>query len=478
MCYRRHGHNEGDDPSYTQPLMYKAIAERRSVRKLYVESLVKRGDITIDEAESALDDFQSKLQVALDETRAHLPEKVKAARPPKPQGVLPHVVTGVERSVLDTVFHHLSAYPEGFTIHPKLGRQFAARAKQYDETGMVDWATAEALAIGSLVLEGTPVRLAGEDSRRGTFSHRHAALVDYENEQIFIPLQSLPGATGEFWVYDSLLSEYAALGYEYGYSHANREALVMWEAQIGDFINGAQFIIDQYLAAAEDKWGQDNNLVLLLPHGYEGQGPEHSSARIERFLTLCAEDNIQVVNATTAAQYFHLLRRQVRRDVRKPLVVFAPKSPLRMKGVASHVDDLTRGSFQEVLDDPYITDPAAVRRIVFCSGKVAWDAFAERAKRDVPAAIVRVQQLYPFPAEQLLSILEHYPNARDLVWLQEEPENMGPWNFVEHRTWRIKERGYDMRHVARVESGSPATGSKAVHDQELAELLDETFRDL
>ena len=276
-------------------------------------------------------------------------------------------------------------------------------------------------------------------------------------------------------MYDSLLSEYAALGYEYGYAHSNREALVVWEAQFGDFINGAQIIIDQYLVAAEDKWGQQNGLVLLLPHGYEGQGPEHSSARIERFLTLCAEDNIQVANATTAAQYFHLLRRQVRREVRKPLVVFAPKSPLRMKEVMSNVSELTTGSFQEVLDDRGITDPASVRRIVFCSGKVAWDAFAERDKRQAPVAVVRVEQLYPFPVEQMQLILDRYSNARDLVWLQEEPTNMGAWNFVEHRTWRIKERGYDVRSVARVESGSPATGSKAIHDQELADLLDETF---
>ncbi len=476
VCYRRHGHNEGDDPSYTQPLMYKAIAERRSVRKIYVEQLVKRGDITIDEAEGALNDFQSKLQVALDETRAHAPEKVKAAKPPRPRGVLPHVATGVERSTLDAIFAQLTNYPEGFTVHPKLGRQFAARAKQYDETGMVDWATAEAFAFGSLVLEGNPVRLAGEDCRRGTFSHRHAALVDYENEQIFIPLQHLEGKEADIWVYDSLLSEYAALGYEYGYAHSNHDALVVWEAQFGDFINGAQIIIDQYLVAAEDKWGQENGLVLLLPHGYEGQGPEHSSARIERFLTLCAEDNIQVVNATTAAQYFHLLRRQVRRAVRKPLVVFAPKSPLRSKDVMSHIDSFTTGSFEEVLDDPGVTDPAAVQRIVFCSGKVAWDAFGERAKRQAPVAIVRVEQLYPFPAEQMLAVLERYPNARDLVWLQEEPENMGPWSFVEHRTWRVKERGYDLRHVARVESGSPATGSKAIHDQELADLMDDTFQ--
>jgi 2-oxoglutarate dehydrogenase E1 component len=475
VCYRRHGHNEGDDPSYTQPLMYRAIAERRSVRKVYVESLVKRGDISLEEAERALDDFQSKLQVALDETRAHAPGVIKAARPPQPRGVLPHIATGVDRGVLDTIFTNLTAYPDGFTPHPKLLRQFAARAKQYDETGLIDWATAEAMAIGSLVLDGVPVRLAGEDSRRGTFSHRHAALIDYETEEVFIPLASLPGSKAQFWVYDSLLSEYAALGYEYGYAHTNPEALVLWEAQFGDFVNGAQIIIDQYLVAAEDKWGQQNGLVLLLPHGYEGQGPEHSSARIERFLTMCAEDNIQVVNATSAAQYFHLLRRQVLRDVRKPLVVFAPKSPLRMKETMSHVDALTAGSFAEVLDDPFVTDRAAVQRVVLCSGKVAWDAFADRTKRGAAAAIVRVEQLYPFPIEQIVQILEGYPNARELVWLQEEPENMGPWRFVEHNIWRLKDRGYDLRHAARVESGSPATGSKAIHDQELADLMDEAL---
>jgi 2-oxoglutarate dehydrogenase E1 component len=475
VCYRRFGHNEGDDPSYTQPLMYKAIAERRSVRKLYVESLVKRGDITLDEAEGALVDFQTKLQVALDETRAHAPEAVKVSRPPRPLGVLPHVDTGVDRAVLDEIFGHLTAYPEGFTVHPKLARQFETRAKLYHETGEVEWAAGEALAIGSLVKEGTPVRLAGEDSRRGTFSQRHAALIDYENENVWIPLADLPGSAANFWVYDSLLSEYAALGYEYGYAHTNRDALVMWEAQFGDFINGAQIIIDQYLVAAEDKWGQSNGLVLLLPHGYEGQGPEHSSARIERFLQLCAEDNIQVCNATTAAQYFHLLRRQVRRDVRKPLIVFTPKQPLRMVQSRSPIEHFTRGSFEEVLDDPFAPPAEEVQRLVFCSGKVAWDAMSERDKRSAPVAVVRIEQLYPFPQERLLAVLDRYPNARDLVWLQEEPENMGPWNFVEARTWRIKERGYDLRHVARVESGSPATGSKTVHDQELADLMDETF---
>jgi 2-oxoglutarate dehydrogenase E1 component len=478
VCYRRHGHNEGDDPSYTQPLMYKAIAERRSVRKLYVEALVKRGELTVEEAEGALADFQSKLQTALDQTRAGAPEVLKAPKPPKPLGVLPHVPTGVERGRLDGIFDHLTTYPENFTPHPKLARQFETRAKTYHELGEVEWATAEALAIGSLVLEGTPVRLAGEDSRRGTFSQRHAALIDYENENDWVPMNTLPGSTAKFWVYDSLLSEYAALGFEYGYAHANHEALVLWEAQFGDFINGAQVIIDQYLVAAEDKWGQANGLVLLLPHGFEGQGPEHSSARIERFLQSCAEDNIQVCNATTAAQYFHLLRRQVRRDVRKPLVLFTPKAPLRMKESRSPVDALTTGSFEEVLDDPRVVDRNAVRRLVFCSGKVAWDAMAERNRRDAPVAIVRVEQLYPFPSERLLEVLGSYPNAKDLVWLQEEPENMGAWNFVEARTWRIKERGYDLRHVSRVESGSPATGTKAIHDQELADLMEETFTGL
>ncbi|MEN9644374.1 MAG: putative 2-oxoglutarate dehydrogenase component [Actinomycetota bacterium] len=479
VCYRRHGHNEGDDPSYTQPLMYRAIAERRSVRKLYVEALVKRGDITVEEAESALADFQGKLQVALDQTRAHAPDPVKVAKPPKPVGVRPHVETGVARSVLDSIFDHFTAYPDDFTPHPKLVRQFETRSKMYHESGEVEWATAEALAMGSLVVEGTPVRLAGEDSRRGTFSQRHAALTDYENENVWIPITTLPDRKASFWVYDSLLSEYAALGFEYGYSHERRDALVMWEAQFGDFVNGAQIIIDQYLVAAEDKWGQENGLVLLLPHGFEGQGPEHSSARIERFLTLCADDNIQVCNATTAAQYFHLLRRQVRRDVRKPLVLFTPKAPLRMKESRSKVDDLTHGSFQEVLDDPIASqNPGAVTRVVFCSGKVAWDAMAERDKRQAPVAVVRVEQLYPFPGEQMRAILQRYPNAKQVVWLQEEPDNMGPWRFVEARFWRIKEEGYDLRQVSRIGSGSPATGSAAVHQQELADLMDETFQDL
>ena len=475
VCYRRHGHNEGDDPSYTQPLMYKAIAERRSVRKLYLEALVKRGVVTMEEAERVLADYQAKLQSALDETRAHARDIIKVPPPPKPIGVLPHVMTGVERGALDRVYAAMNRYPENFTVHPKLLRQFEQRTEMYERDGQVDWATAEALAFGSLALEGSPVRLAGEDCRRGTFSQRHAVLVDFVNETKYAPLANLGTGTGRFWVYDSLLSEYAALGFEYGYALSNPAALVLWEAQFGDFVNGAQVILDQYLVAAEDKWGQHNGLVLLLPHGMEGQGPEHSSARLERFLQMCAEDNIQVAYPTTASQYFHMLRRQVRRDVRKPLVVMAPKQPLRMKESRSKIDELTRGSFEEVLDDPFVTDRNAVTRVVLCSGKVAWDALSERTKRSAPVAVVRVEQLYPFPEAQINDVLARYPNAKQVIWLQEEPENMGAWYFVEHRIWRLKDRGYDLRHVARVESGSPATGSKVVHDQELAGLMDSTF---
>jgi 2-oxoglutarate dehydrogenase E1 component len=276
-------------------------------------------------------------------------------------------------------------------------------------------------------------------------------------------------------VYDSLLSEYAALGFEYGYAHSNHKALVMWEAQFGDFANGAQIIIDQYIVAAEDKWGQQNGVVMLLPHGFEGQGPEHSSARMERFLQLCAEDNIQVCYPTTAAQYFHMLRRQVRRDFRKPLVVMTPKQPLRMKESRSPIADLVTGSFEEILDDPTVADKSKVTRIVLCTGKVAWDVMSERAKRNADFAVVRVEQLYPFPIAGLREIMSRYPNAKQMVWVQEEPENMGAWRFVDAIVWPVKNEGYDWRHVSRVESGSPATGSKAIHDQELADLMEQTF---
>jgi 2-oxoglutarate dehydrogenase E1 component len=478
VCYRRHGHNEGDDPSYTQPQMYAKIDARRSVRKLYTEALVKRGDISLEEAEAALDDFQQRLQVALDETRQAAPPVGTRARPrPAPVGVLPHVATGVEREVLDRVFAALDHVPEGFTVHPKLARQFDARRTMF-ENGEVDWALAESMAFGSLLHEGISVRLAGQDSRRGTFSQRHSTLVDHETGEELVPLSGLARDGAHLWIYDSLLSEYAALGFEYGYSVANKDALVCWEAQFGDFVNGAQIIIDQFIVAAEDKWSQTSGLVMLLPHGYEGQGPEHSSARIERFLILAAEDNLQVANASTSAQYFHLLRRQMHRDVRKPLVVFTPKSLLRARSARSSIDELTTGSFQEVIDDEAVADPGAVRRVVLASGKVTHEALAARDERGAPAAVVRVEQLYPWPFEAVASALARYPNARELVWLQEEPENMGPWNFVKGRLYEAHGDSHTIRRVSRDESGSPATGSAAIHAQEHEELLARAFAEL
>src|SRR5690606_7990518 len=473
VSYRRHGHNEADDPSYTQPLMYAKINQRRSVRKLFTESLVKRGQLTLEEAEEALDEFRAKLQQALDETRQSAPpSSLRAAEPPPPRGVLPPVETGVDRAVLDRVYDALSSWPEDFHVHPKLLKQMEARDAMVREQGQVDWATAEALAFGSLLLEGTDIRFAGQDSRRGTFSQRHAVLVDQVTGREWAPLAHLGPDQAKFWIYDSLLSEYAALGFEYGYSVANKDALVCWEAQFGDFANGASIIIDQFVVAAEDKWGQTSGLVMLLPHGYEGQGPEHSSARIERFLLLCADDNIQVANATTAAQYFHLLRRQMRREVRKPLVVFTPKSLLRARASRSPIGELERGHFREVLDDPRVEDPAAVRRVVLASGKVAMEALAERDKRGAPVAVVRVEQLYPWPGEQLAEAVARYPNARELVWLQEEPANMGPWSFVESRLTDRFGDSHELRRVSRPESGSPATGSHAIHVQEQEAILD------
>jgi 2-oxoglutarate dehydrogenase E1 component len=471
--YRRYGHNEGDDPSYTQPLMYAKIEQRRSVRKLFTESLVKRGKLSLDEAEQALDDFQKRLQQALEETRQSAPPAgLKAAAPPPPTGVLPHVETGVARPVLDQVYAAMTGWPDDFQIHPKLARQFENRDKVFHEQGEVDWATAEAMALGSLLLEGIDIRFAGQDSRRGTFSQRHAILVCHVTGTEWSPLANLGGEQGKFWIYDSLLSEYAALGFEYGYSVANKDALVAWEAQFGDFVNGASTIIDQYLVAAEDKWGQTSGLILLLPHGYEGQGPEHSSGRIERFLTQCAEDNLQVVYPTTAAQYFHLLRRQMHREVRKPLVVFTPKSLLRARQARSPIEALTTGTFEEVVDDAAVGDRNAVRRVVLATGKVGQEALAERDRRGTPVAVVRVEQLYPWPYDRLSEVVAGYPNATELVWLQEEPANMGAWAFAQDRLAERFADSHTILRVSRYESGSPATGSHTIHVQEQEAILE------
>lgn len=475
VCYRRHGHNEGDDPSYTQPEMYRRIDAKRPVRKIYTEQLVKRGDISIEEAEAALDDFHHRLQTALDETKqAAPPSDVRAQQPPPPLGVLPHVVTGIERDELDTVFDAIESVPDGFVVHPKLAKQFEGRGQMVRRDGEVDWALGEALALGSLLYEGISVRLAGEDSRRGTFSQRHAVLVDFETGAEHTPLASVARDGARFWLYDSLLSEFAAVGFEYGYSVENKDALVIWEAQFGDFVNGAQVILDQFVVAAEDKWDQTSGLVMLLPHGFEGQGPEHSSARIERFLTLAADDNIQVANCTTAAQYFHLLRRQMKREIRKPLIVFTPKSLLRAKTTRSPIDDFLTGSFEEVLGDPGIADADAadVRRVVFASGKVGVEAISARERAGgAPVAIARVEQLYPWPYDGVEAVLQRFPNAKEIYWLQEEPENMGAWNFIKGRLFEKYDDSHTITRVSRLESGSPATGSKRIHDQEQDDLF-------
>ena len=500
VCYRRHGHNEGDDPSYTQPRMYALIEATRSVRKLYTEALVRRGDITLEEAEKALEDFQSRLQVALDETRqASVPSPTAlsasasaSVAPPEPD-----IPTGVDGDILSDLAEAVVRVPDGFTIHPKLVRQFDQRARIV-EGGEVDWALGEAMAFGSMVLEGTDVRLCGQDTRRGTFSQRHAVLVDYVTGVEWVPLAHLEGdEVGRFAVHDSLLSEYAAVGFEYGYSVEAPEALVAWEAQFGDFANGAQIIIDNFLVAAEDKWGQRSGLVLLLPHGYEGQGPEHSSARIERFLTLCARGNMRLAQPTTAAQYFHLLRSQVRATVRRPLIVFTPKSLLRGRSSRSPMSDLAHGAFAEVLDDPGASESQSegtsvragdVSRVLLCSGKIAFDAMGRRddlraGKEGVSApgvdpatvAVVRIEQLYPWPEPQLRSVLARYPNSNEVVWLQEEPENMGAWAFAHSRLHRLLRDRFSLMHVSRSESASPATGSAVVHQLEHEDLLVRAF---
>ncbi len=476
ICYRRHGHNEGDDPSYTLPEMYRRINAKPTVRKQYIESLMTRGDLTAEEADASMADYRERLQAALDETRGDAPgDNIRAKRPPEPMGVLPHVRTAIDSVTVERIYRALNTVPEGFTVHPKLAKQFEQRDRMFRD-GEIDWGLGEAMAFGSLLMEGTSVRLSGQDSRRGTFSHRHSTLVDYLTDEQHVPLASLCTRDSDLWIYDSLLSEYAALGFEYGYAVAKPEALVMWEAQFGDFANGAQIIIDQFVVAAEDKWQQGCGIVMLLPHGMEGQGPEHSSARIERFLTLAAEDNMHVCQPTTAAQYFHLLRRQMTHHVRKPLIVFTPKSLLRRRSARSQVDELMSGTFEEVIGDTGVAaeavDPESVRRVILCSGKVAYDAMELRDSSGAPAAVCRVEQLFPWPFSALEHELRRYPDAEEIVWLQEEPENMGAWDGVKGRLYEAHERTHRIRRVSRPESGSPAGGSPRVHAQEQQDLLD------
>jgi 2-oxoglutarate dehydrogenase E1 component len=380
------------------------------------------------------------------------------------------VETGVSYDDLRRITDVATRPPDGFTVNPKLARIFAARVKTMEARGPVDWAFAENLAFGSLLFENTPVRLSGQDSRRGTFSQRHAVLVDQHTAERWIPLNHLIDGQPELCVYDSLLSEAAVLGFDYGYSLDEPNMLILWEAQFGDFANGAQVIIDQFIASGESKWGRGSGLVMLLPHGYEGQGPEHSSARLERFLSLCADENIQVAVPSSPAQYFHLLRRQVRRNFRKPLVVMTPKSLLRHKAAVSAVDCLIVGHFHDVLDDR--SAPERARRVLLCSGKVYYDLLAKReaAGKEREVAIIRIEQLYPWPADELKRTLSRYSAAHDWVWVQEESQNMGGWTFVAPRLQELM--GFPFQYVGRDASASPATGSKLVHDHEQSELVE------
>jgi len=473
ICFRRHGHNEGDEPSYTQPLMYARIKDMRSVRKLYTEILIKRGELSLAEAEQVLNDFQARLEEAFKTTQENLPPKVTAPNEPPLDKVWPLIPTGVPREILDEIAFALSNFPNDFNVHPKLAKQLTGRGTMLDEDA-VDWGAAESLAFGSLLLEGIPIRLSGQDSQRATFSQRHAVLVDYYNEKEFTPLNHIREGQAKLMVYDSLLSEYAVLGFDYGYSVARPEALTLWEAQFGDFMNGAQIIIDQFLSSAEDKWGQNSGLVLLLPHGFEGQGPEHSSARIERFLTLCAEENMRVTMPTTAAQYFHLLRSQMHAGVRKPLIVMTPKSLLRANSAKSAAADFTEGGFQILLNDP--NPPANPKRFLLCSGKVSYDLLDYRRQNNLDdTIIVRLEQMYPFPFEGLRELLQRYPSAMDFRWVQEEPRNMGAWSFVQTRLKYVLTPSHRLTYVGRVPSASPATGSARVHQLEQERLVRQAF---
>ncbi|UIP58097.1 Multifunctional 2-oxoglutarate metabolism enzyme [Agromyces marinus] len=472
VCYRRRGHNEGDDPSMTQPLMYNLIEAKRSVRKLYTEALVGRGDITHEEYEEAHRDFQDRLERAFAETHAAQTGSIPVVGATQPQDAEPPSgeleTTGVSTEVVHAIGDAFNNKPEGFTVHPKI-QQLLAKRHDMSRNGKIDWGFGELLALGSLLLEGTPVRLVGQDARRGTFVQRHAVLHDRVNGQEWLPLQYLGDQQARFWIYDSLLSEYAAMGFEYGYSVERADALVMWEAQFGDFANGAQTVIDEFISSAEQKWGQRSSVVLLLPHGYEGQGPDHSSARIERYLQLCAENNMTVARPSTPASYFHLLRRQAYQRPRRPLVVFTPKAMLRLRGATSEVADFASGRFEPVIDDARITDKSAVTRVVFMAGKLYYDLLAELEKNPNPEiALVRLEQYYPLPGAELKAIADEYPNA-EFVWAQDEPENQGAWPFFIIETNKLGPR--EVRLVARTAAASPATGSAKRHATEQADLI-------
>ncbi len=481
-CFRRHGHNETDEPSFTQPTLYRTIAAHPLVSAIYTDSLVAEGSITSGQGDAIKAEYSGALEENL--AKAKDREAAKAAKRAKPadpfkgstaqyQPEYHHtpVVTGVPADEIERIVRGLTTVPETFRLNPKIKRLLDARAQAHKDGGPVDWGFGEALAFGSLLVEGTPVRLSGQDCERGTFSHRHAVLVDAETGEKYTPLKNLNEKQARFCVYNSLLSEAAVLGFDYGYSLDYPDMLCLWEAQFGDFANGAQVVIDQFIVSGESKWQRTSGIVLLLPHGYEGQGPEHSSARLERFLQASAEEDIQVVNVTTPAQYFHLLRRQVKRDFRKPLIVMSPKSLLRHPAAVSRIPEFTSGGFQEILEEA--APPANPTRLILCSGKVYYDLCDHRDKNGIKdAAIVRVEQLYPLHTKRLAEIAAKYPGIR-LVWCQEESQNMGAWSWICSQIADAFEK--IPLYAGRDASASPAVGSLALHKRELAGLLDDAF---
>jgi 2-oxoglutarate dehydrogenase E1 component len=478
--FRRLGHNEGDEPSYTQPLMYARVKAHPGVRHLYAQKLIRDGIISEEDLKTMTDTVVGKYEDILQRAKqiaTAKPKRVKLPAPIQDEDGSNIFETAISKEALQTVAEKISLVPEGFHVNPKMVGQLARRSKMGTGEVPMDWGFAEAVSFGSIVLDGKSVRLSGQDSGRGTFSHRHALMYDTNNGAAWCPLAELrhDKSDAKFEVFDSSLSEQGVLGFEYGYSIVAGNSLVMWEAQFGDFSNGAQVIIDQYIAASEEKWQQKCRLVMLLPHGYEGQGPEHSSARLERYLQLCAENNLQVCYPTTPAQYFHLLRRQAKQEIIRPLIVMTPKSLLRLPAANSTIEDLTNGGFQPVIDDAKISGKAKVRRIVVCSGKVFYDLdLARTDSHDDRVAIVRLEQFYPFPAEKLKEIFASYENAKQVFWTQEEPQNMGGWTFVEPRLREIK-GDLSLRYVGRTASASPATGSYAIHNLEQEKLVGDSL---
>ena len=464
--YRRFGHNEGDEPSYTQPLMYKLIEEHPSVREQYARELVELGLVTEEEAEQLIDDVQARLRGIHQDLRASFETSKGRKERRFGRGADAQIDTSVPADRLRELNDQLLTMPDGFTVHPKLRKALERRRDAFGEEGGIDWAQAEVLAFGSLLADGTPIRLTGQDTERGTFSHRHLVLNDYETGEKYAPIQHLPEARAPFQVHNSPLSETAALGFEYGYSVDVPRALVLWEAQFGDFVNSAQVIVDQFIVSGLSKWGQSSRLTLLLPHGYEGNGPEHSSARLERFMQLAAQENVRIVNPSTAAQYFHVLRRQALHPKGRPLVLLTPKGLLRLKEATSHLDDLSKGGFKTLLDDPRL-DPDQKRevgRLILCSGKVYYDIVGHEAREELEGvAVARLEQLYPFPVGAYDELLSRYPSLTEVVWTQEEPQNMGAWRAIRHRLEEGLPAEVDLRYVGRPWRASPSEGYPTAH---------------